>query len=176
MTDTTSEACEALATSLEIGAPSIVAGTMNVGRMQLSMDMGEAAAMIRAMHREKAYLIEQLALRSESAMHQDMQEIMRINNTLVAERDAEETEKEHFCTLAFVDLGANPPVAWRDRAYEAEARVKVLAERKKSALAILQEPGAVYVNMLCGTIPKLSWADCCALWGKVALAESAEPV
>lgn len=39
-----------------------------------------------------------------------------------------EAEVDHFGGLAFVDLGANPPVAWKDRALAAEAERDRLKE------------------------------------------------
>jgi cell division septum initiation protein DivIVA len=45
-------------------------------------DMAEAAALIRRLQAENADLMEQLAIRSESGMAKDMQEIMKANNAL----------------------------------------------------------------------------------------------
>lgn len=47
---------------------------------------------------------------------------------LTQERDEADQEVEHFSRLAFVDLGANPPIAWKARAETAEARLAALAE------------------------------------------------
>lgn len=50
--------------------------------------IGQAADAIETVLAERDDFAEQLALRSESCMAKDMQEIMRINNELKAERDA----------------------------------------------------------------------------------------
>lgn len=52
---------------------------------------------------------------------------------LTRERDEYHADREHFAKLAFVDLGANPPVAWKDRAEAAERKIEVLREAIRSA-------------------------------------------
>jgi prefoldin subunit 5 len=47
-------------------------------------DLDTQAKRIKELEAENAGILEQLALRSESNMHKDMQEIMRINNQLIA--------------------------------------------------------------------------------------------
>jgi len=56
--------------------------------------LDDAADAIEALLAERDDFAEQLALRSESGMAKDMQEIMRINNKLVAERDALKAEND----------------------------------------------------------------------------------
>jgi len=56
---------------------------------------------------------------------------------LTAERDEYYADMTHFHALAFVDVGANPPVAWRDCAEAAGAEIGGLRQK----LAACQGPG-----------------------------------
>ena len=59
---------------------------------------------------------------------------------LTKERDEYEADADHFNRLAFVDVGANPPVPWKRRAEAAEAKVAELTAKAKardSRLAML---------------------------------------
>lgn len=74
-------------------------------------------------------------------------EIERLRAELAAAlQDAEDLhiEVEHYAGLAFVDLGANPPIAWVDRAKEAEAERDAMRELLREARNIIPRDWAFW--------------------------------